>query len=193
MATDVSICSNALLMLGDASIQDLAETNDRARLASNLYPQVRDAVLRLHPWNCAVKRTVLAPDAVTPPEVAIDYAFQFTLPSDWLRTLQIGPYGDEDDHRSEGRKILCDTDPLYLRYIYANTVVATWDTALVHGVSLLMKAAMAYGITKSQSVATSSMDDALAFLKTCRSIDGQDDPPETLGDFRLLASRFRGQ
>src|SRR5690348_6919352 len=101
MATDVSICSNALLMLGDSSIADFNEDNDRARLASNLFPQVRDAVLRLHPWNCAVKRTVLAPDATTPPEVAIDWTYQFTLPDDWVRTLQVGAYGEEDDHRSE--------------------------------------------------------------------------------------------
>jgi hypothetical protein len=190
MATDVSICSNALLMLGDSSIQDLAEENDRARLASNLFPQVRDAVLRLHPWNCAVKRVALAPDVATP---VIDYAYQFTLPSDWVRTLQVGEYGCEDDHRSEGRKILADCDPLYLRYIFQNTVVATWDTALIHAVSLLMKAAMAYGITKSMSVSNAAMDEALAFLKVCRAIDGQDDPPETLGDFRLLTSRFGGR
>jgi hypothetical protein len=26
-------------------------------------------------------------------------------------------------------------------------------------------------------------------MKTCRAVDGQDDPPETFGDFRLLAAR----
>ncbi len=190
MATDVSICSNALLMLGDSSIADLTEENDRARLASNLFPQVRDAILRSHPWNCAVKRVALAPDVDAP---IVDYTYQFTLPSDWLRTLQVGEYGYEVDHRSEGRKILADANPLYLRYVFQNTVIASWDTALVHGVSLMMKAAMAYPITKSQAVASSSMDDALAWLKNCRAIDGQDDPPETLGDFRLLASRFGGR
>lgn len=190
MATEVSICSNALMMLGDASIADLTEENDRARLASNLYPQVRDAILRSHPWNCAVKRVALAPDVDAP---IIDYNYQFTLPSDWLRTLQVGEYGYEVDHKSEGRKILCDANPLYLRYIFANTTVATWDTALIHAVSLMMKAAMAYPITKSQAVANGAMTEALTWLKTCRSIDGQDDPPETLGDFRLLNSRFGGR
>lgn len=33
----VSICSNALLMLGAQPINDFSESNDRARLMSNLY------------------------------------------------------------------------------------------------------------------------------------------------------------
>lgn len=186
MATAVSICSNASLMLGGGSINDFNEDNDRTKLASNLYPQVRDATLRSHPWNCAVKRVALAPSAVVPD---FDYANQFVVPSDWLRTVQVGLYGREDDHRHEGRLILANVNPLYLRYIWRNEVEATWDALLVHAVSLLMKAAMAYPITKSASLAEAALNDALAFLKTCRAVDGQDDPPETLGDFRLLAAR----
>ena len=36
MTTPVTICSNALLMLGDNPIADFEEDNDRARLAANL-------------------------------------------------------------------------------------------------------------------------------------------------------------
>ena len=70
MATKVSICSNALLLLGDKTINSLDEGTDRASLASNLYDSVRDSLLRSHPWNCAVKRVILAPDTETPPVVA---------------------------------------------------------------------------------------------------------------------------
>ena len=89
-ATEVSICSNALLMLGGQPINDLSENSDRARLASNLWPAVRNYVLRRHPWNCAVKRVALAPD-LTPP--AFDWAFQFTLPPDFMRVLAVGEAG----------------------------------------------------------------------------------------------------
>lgn len=186
MATAVSICSNSLLMLGAGSINDFNEDNDRAKVASNLYPQVRDAVLRSHPWNCAVARIALAPDTTPPP---FDYTSQFSVPDDWLRTLQVGLYGREDNHRHEGRKILANTDVLYLRYIFRNSVEGTWDTMLVHGMSLTMKAAMAYPITRSAALATASLNDAIMYLKSCRAVDGQDDPPETLGDLRLLAAR----
>lgn len=184
--TDVSICSNALLMLGDDAISDFNEDNKRTTLSVNLYPQVRLAVLRSHPWNCAVKRDQLAPELTTP---LFDYAYQYNVPADWLRTLQVGEYGGEVDHRTEGRRILADFNPLPIRYIFANLNESTWDAMLVHGVSLMMKAALAYPITKSASLATACLDDALNYLKTCRAVDGQDDPAETLGDFPLIRAR----
>src|SRR5262245_34886808 len=92
VASVVNICSNALLSLGAQPINDLAEDSDRARLAANLWEPVRDYVLRRHTWNCAVKRVALAPDVAAP---AFDYAFQFTLPPDFMRLLSVGESGVE--------------------------------------------------------------------------------------------------
>lgn len=187
MATSVSICSNALLMLGAQTINSLDEDNDRARLASNLYPQVRDDMLRAHHWNCAVKRVVLSPLADAP---AFDYTYQFQLPSDWLRTLQVGQYGYEVEYRTEANRMLCDESVLYLRYIFRNENEATWDPTLVQVMTRAMAAAMAYGITQSAAKEEVEYRKLEMALKQAKSIDGQDDPPETLGDFRLLTSRY---
>ena len=43
------------------------------------------------------------PDQITIPG---DYAFQFSLPGDWLRTLSCGEFGFEGDFKSEQLKIL---------------------------------------------------------------------------------------
>lgn len=188
MATAVSICSNALLLLGGKTINDFNEDNDRARLASNLYPTFRDWLLRSHPWNCAVKRVALAPDQATP---AFDYAYQFVLPSDWKRTLQVGQYGSEVDYRHEGRLILSDDNPLYLRYI-ADVTEANWDGMLVHCAMLMMAAAMAYPITMSAAQSKVQYDLFAAEMRKTKAVDGQDDPAETLGDFRLLSARMTG-
>lgn len=189
MATPVSICSNALLRLGGQTIASLSESNDRARLAANLYETVRDSTLRSHPWNCAVKRVVLAPDTTVP---AFDFTAQFTLPSDWLKTLQVGQDGFEADYRTESGKIMASGTSLALRYIWRNTVESTWDAMLVEAMEHAMAAAMAYGITKSASMVELQEKKLQMFLKRCRATDGQDDPPETLGDFPLLQARFGG-
>ena len=76
-----SICSNALLMLGAQTVASTSDGTDRSTLAANLYESARDSVLRSHPWNCATKRVVLAPDSAAP---AFGYAAQFALPSDFL-------------------------------------------------------------------------------------------------------------
>lgn len=186
MATQVSICSNALLLLGAKTINSLDEGTDRASIASNLYASVRDALLRSHPWNCAVKRVILAADVEVP---AFDYGAQFTLPADWLKTLSVGPDGYEVDYKHESGKILANGTSLALRYIFRNEVEATWDAMLVRAMELKMAAEMAYPITASASMADMTHNKLLQHMKAARAVDGQDDPPQTLGDFPLLASR----
>lgn len=190
MTTSVSIASNALLMLGAQPINDFTEDSDRARLASNLYAPARDLLLRSHPWNCAIKRVILSPDAEAP---AFGYSYQFTLPGDWLRTLSVGDYGEEIDFRTEGRKLLADDSVLKLRYIFRNDQESTWDTMLIDAMTKTMSATMAYAITQSTSKEELEFKKLEMALKQARAVDGQDDPPETLGDFRLLAARHSGR
>lgn len=187
MATKVSISSNALLLLGAQSINDLTEENDRAQLAANLYDPVRDALLRSHPWNCSTKRVILAPTTTAP---AFDYGYAFNLPADWLKTLQVGEARSALDYVTESGQILADVAALPLRYIWRNEAEATWDSMLVHGMTLAMQAHMAYAITKSTSMRDSARQELADFLRRARAADGMDDPPETLGDFPLLQSRF---
>lgn len=190
MATQVSICSNALLLLGAKTINSLSEGTDRASIASNLYASVRDDLLRSHPWNCAVKRVILAPDTEVP---AFDYGAQFLLPSDWLKTISVGEEGYEVDYKHESGKILSDGTALALRYIFRNEVEATWDSMLVRAMELKMAAEMAYPITASASMADMMHNKWLQHMKSARAVDGQDDPPQTFGDFPLLQSRFGGR
>ncbi|WP_218178233.1 hypothetical protein [Pseudomonas gingeri] len=187
MATGVSICSNALLMLGAQTINDFNEPVDRAKLAANLYPTIRDGLLREHPWNSAIKRVLLAPDA-TPP--AFGYSNQFQLPADFLRVLEVSQANYQIDYLIEGRSILADATAIELRYVYLNETENTWDAKLVELMTLAMASAMAYPITQSAAL-QANMEQKLAMAKkVARAIDGQEDPPQTLGDERLFAARF---
>ena len=187
MATGVSICSNALLMLGAQTINDFNEPLDRAKLAANLYPTIRDYLLRTHPWNCTIKRVLLAPDA-TPP--AFGYANQFELPADFLRVLEVGQAGIQIDYLVEGRSILANATSLQLRYVYLNEVENTWDASLVGLLTLAMACAMAYPITQSSALQAAFEQKLAMAKKVARAVDGQEDPPQTLGDERLYAARF---
>ena len=187
MATGVSICSNALLMLGAQTINDFNEPLDRAKLAANLYPTIRDDLLRTHPWNCTIKRALLAPDA-TPP--AFGYDNQFELPADFLRVLEVGQAGIQIDYLVEGRSILADATSLQLRYVYLNEVENTWDASLVGLLTLAMACAMAYPITQSSALQAAFEQKLAMAKKVARAVDGQEDPPQTLGDERLYAARF---
>lgn len=187
MATGVSICSNALLMLGAQTINDFNEPLDRAKIASNLYPTIRDDLLRTHPWNCTIKRALLAPDA-TPP--AFGYDNQFELPADFLRVLEVGQAGCQIDYLVEGRSILANATSVELRYVYLNEVENTWDASLVGLLTMAMACAMAYPITQSSALQAAFEQKLAMAKKVARAVDGQEDPPQTLGDERLYASRF---
>ena len=80
MATEVSICSNALRRLGDSPITSLTEDTERARLCNALYEPARDSLLRSHAWNFAITRASLAKATESP---AFEFANQFILPTDY--------------------------------------------------------------------------------------------------------------
>jgi hypothetical protein len=194
MATAVSICSNALMRLGSDPINSFDEADvtgsniERARLASNLWPTVRRQVLRAHPWNVAIKRVLLSPDAVKP---AFGYANRFQRPADWLRTIAVGEREhDRVEFRTEGNYFLCDDEGFYLVYVFDNDNPATYDASMVGALELAMAAALAYPVTKSTSLAEALSGELRAALSLARATDAQDDPPETLGDFPLLQSRL---
>ena len=188
-ATPVSICSNALLMLGDNPIADFKEDSDKARLASNLWDTTRDHVLRRHPWNCAIKRVILSPDTVAP---AFDFKTQFELPADWLRTLSVGEEGERPRYRMEGRKVLMDQSVCKLRYVFRNENPATWDSMLVWCMTRVMRALFAYPITQSTSLEQLIEQEVAQLLREARAVDGQEDEPEAFDESPLLAARRIG-
>lgn len=189
MTTPVSICSNALLMLGDHPISSFEDGTDRARLAANLWEPVRDFVLRAHPWNCAIKRVALSPDVTAP---AFDWAYAYTLPEDYLKALSIGEQMREGEYRIEGRKLLCDDNPLLLRYVFKNENVGSYDSMLVWALTSCMRSVFAYGITQSGSMEELLTNTLRPILRQARAVDGQEDTPEQLGDNPILAARFLG-
>lgn len=187
MATDVSIASNALVMLGGAPFSSFDEAKPHVRTAANLYATVRDDVLRAHMWNCATDRVLLAPLANVP---AFDFNYQFQLPGDWLRTIQVGYKGNPIEYRTEGQRLMADVTVLPLVYVFRNTVEDTWSSNLIHVMELAMAAKMAYAVTSSTSVRDSYRDEFARELKVAKAVDGQDDPPEEFGSGTFAESRF---
>lgn len=188
-ASSISICSNALVLLGADTISSFSDGTDRANALANLYPFSREEVLRAHPWNCATRRAILPPMS-TPPLFDFQYAFQ--LPGDWLRTIQVGKLDCPIEYTIEGKQILCDVSALPFVYVWRNETESSWDASLVSVMTYYMKAAMAYWVTQSSTQAQTAAQEFLTVLKQAKSINGQDEGPQTLGDFPLLQARVSG-
>jgi hypothetical protein len=190
MATPISICSNALMMLGASPINSFDEATsdnlDRARLCANMYPTVRDSILRSHPWNCATKRVVLAPLAEAP---AHSWSAAFALPGDWLRTISINGSDLVDEFAMEGRRILCNANAIALRYV-ARVSESLFDATLVDVLEVAMAARLAYPITASASMKQTMDMELVRLMKTARAINGQEDTGDAFGDDGFLAARM---
>lgn len=188
-SSDVQICSNALLMLGANAINSFDEDGDRATLCKNLWPTVRDAVLRSHPWNCAMKRVALARDATTPD---FDWAYRFQLPGDCLRVWTLGRDDDNPpDWMVENGYIMMDDAIAYLRYIQQLTDVSKYDSMLTLAMTSGMKAVLAYPITKSAVEQDSSIKLHEFHLKQARTVDGQEGTGEAEQVASLIQARGR--
>jgi len=184
MATSkVDICSVALSMLGDEAIASFTENTKRAGLCAKLWPAALDTILRLHPWNCAIRRVALAPLTDAP---VSEYAVAFELPADCLRLLEV--YGITD-YRLEGRTILCDAAAVTVRFVYRDEDAASYDALLTSVLQNYMAVLLAYPITKSNVTADAIRKQFSEMLKAAKAVDAQEEPGQTFGDFPLLNAR----
>lgn len=194
MATDITICSNALMRLGANKFDSFTqadpagENNTQVRLCEELWETVRRQVLRANTWNCALKRASLTADVTAP---AFGFAKRYPKPADWLRTVFVG-INPEDTYvyRTEGAYFLTDETAFPLLYVYDNTDPTTYDAGLVEALEIAMAAALAYPVTQSTSLAAELTSLLERVLIKARGLDTGDDPGETLGDFPLYSSRF---
>lgn len=183
--SELTILNGALLMLGDDPIVSLDENTKRRKVATGLFATSRDTVLRMHPWNSAVKRALLSPLADAPVST---YAYLYVLPSDLLRLLDVST----DDYKVEARHIACNISSLACRYIYRNVNYETWDALLVQTMQAYMAMVLAYPITKSLSTRDAMKSLLADILKIAKAVDAQEEPGGTFGsNFPLLAARGR--
>ena len=91
MATDIDLCSNALLLIGDDVITSFTDAGAGAKVASNLYESSYENILSLHRWRFAVGKIQLS-QLVSTPVNQFKYAYQ--LPADLLTMIRTYPDSD---------------------------------------------------------------------------------------------------
>jgi len=118
MASEVGIVNSAGTKIGAKNlISSFDEGTPLANLADNRYAEIRDELLRSHPWNFAVKRAKLARLAETP---TFEFDYAYSMPTGWIRTIWIANNDQGDgyiEYREEDNKILSDEEEIYMKYI----------------------------------------------------------------------------
>ena len=186
MASEVQLCNLALAKVGNEQITSLTENSKAARLCNLVYEPMRDATLRAHPWNFAIKRIELAANTLTP---AYEYNTQFTLPSDFLRLIGTNML-DTAKFTVEGNQLLCNVSALKIKYIYAVTDPNVFDWLFNEALSARIAAELSIAMTDNRSLTVDLFNLFSTKLSDARTADATEGTPDDITADTWLNSRI---
>lgn len=191
--SETEIANLALLKVGaKPPLTNLyTDTSDNAILCRQFFGPVRDAVLRSHPWNCAIHRKNITPLADAP---VCDWDYQYQLPANpWcLRVLQVGTKENQPIAWTvEGRRLLCNESTTPLVYIKRITDTNEFDPLLIDAFTLKLAIKLAMPITQSARVVEGLIKELEEIsLPEARSIDGQESSVQQMEVDTWIGARY---
>ncbi len=192
MATisEIGICNIALQELGEAQITSFTEGTTGSSLCSLYFDFARNAVLEMHPWNFAIKRTGTLAQLSTAPKWGYTYAFQY--PTDALRILET----DDEvakwtvETNNDGNKVIAtDCSALKLRYVFEQTDVQKFSYNFVIALAKFLKMQLAIPITGMRERFTDAVEEFKMQMQNARTMDGQEGFPVLLESYDLESVR----
>lgn len=198
-ASNVAIANLALTKLGDLRILNLTDNTKPAREVNAVFDMARDYLQRRFSWRYCIKRANLAADSSTP---LWDWSYQYQIPVDCLRILQVGqwyPSPDLSDLIStggqeyvlEGKYILSNqAGPLKLRYLSRVTDPVQFDTAFDMAFSAYLAYLVAEPLTASAEQKQMAYNDYRNAIKDAVIANAIENPPESLADQTWILARL---
>jgi hypothetical protein len=198
--TGITICSDALIMLGAKAITSFNDGTDESSTCDRLYPDIRDSTLVMYPWSFNTKKVQLA-QLLTAPTSVWRYAYQ--LPGDRLANPRAvynsSAVGSpvQKDWEIQGDQLLTNLTAVYMDYQYSVGEFAM-PQYFVQLLKYMMAWHLAMPITEQadratywQSVATGvpGENGRGGYFRTATQIDGQGQPSRVIEDFSLIAVR----
>lgn len=170
----VHICNIALSRIGTASISDLTDgSNQNAFYCNQLLPRAVEDVLGDYDWNCSRKRVSIAADSDAP---AFGYDYQYTLPTDYLRIIEVDT-GDEE-YTIESGKILTDSETLNLIYIARPESPALLSSGVRNAIAKMLAFLLTTPFTSNENLAVRVGNEAQIAIERAKIADAQEYPDE---------------
>jgi hypothetical protein len=198
--TGITICSDALIMLGAKAITSFNDGTDESSACDRLYPDIRDSTLVMYPWTFNTKKIQLA-QLLTPPGSVWRYAYQ--LPGDKLTnpravydTAAQGA-SPRKDWEIQGDQLLTNLPAVFIDYQYSVGEFA-WPQYFVQLMKYMMAWHLALPITEQSdraqywqgvAVGATAENGRGGYLRTAMNIDGQHNPVRVIEDYSLVAVR----
>ena len=189
--TGVSICSDALILLGAKPISSFNDGTDESNTCDRLYPDTRDMTIMLYPWSFAYKKAKLSRLITTP---TTEWEYEYQLPGDRLGNPRAVFKSNNANERPMkeweiiGDKVMTNEQEVYIDYPY-QTPEFSMPQYFVQLMKYMMAWHLAYPITEQtekaqywQSVAVGSLSEngRGGYFTQAMAIDAQGQPPQVI-------------
>lgn len=204
MTTDISICSSALVLLGDDPIASFSEDTDAARIAATRYPTLRDRIIGSHPWRCMMTKKELTRDAAGPiGEWRNSYIIPGEASSASAQAAFSSPGVDELPAKSWeifGQRIYSNYERMLADFVVIKTE-NEWPGWFADLMMYCFMADVAFAVTDSQSTAdrwvsfaygSPSEEGKGGYFGQCLTINAQGQPNEFLQNDAFINARAGG-
>jgi hypothetical protein len=193
MADKLDIWRQALLHLGKATIDTLADDVEAVNVFNNAWDGVVEEAFNSGDWNFAKKSTQLSQSSTG--TAATGWTYVFDYPSDYLRTVAVSPYAGFSspfyDYVDEGGYLSANTPSIYLRFI-SDTKVAdptTWPTMFWRYVALLLAGDTCEKLTNGSTMRADLERRTKDALRKARSVDARNENNKRIAPGSWLRSR----
>jgi hypothetical protein len=198
--TGISICSDALIMLGAKAITSFNDGTDESSTCDRLYGDIRDSTLATYPWTFSFKKVQLAQLLTNPTSV---WKYQYQLPGDKISNPR-AVYNSanpgspvQKDWEIHGDVLMTNLTSVYIDYQYSLGEFAM-PQYFVQLLKYMMSWHLAMPITEQtdkaqywQRVAVGDISEngRGGYFRTAMQIDGQNNPVRVMEDYSLIAVR----
>ena len=199
--TDVSICSDALIMLGAQPISSFTEGSDAAQACDRLYPDLRDSIISRYPWTWSQKKVQVARLSTAPKN---EWLYAYQLPGDMLSGVQavFASSGTNErplryDWEVYGDQLYTNLTTVYIDY-QATVDESKMPNYFVHLLRVAVAAEL--GLVITDQISKTEFYRAMAFgtpgeqgrgglFREAMNIDSRGAPPQVIEDYSLIEVR----
>lgn len=199
--TDLSICADALILLGAAPISSFTEGTDTAQACDRLYPDLKNTLLSTYVWSWTLKKVQLQRLSDTPIN---EWKYAYQMPGDHLTGALAVFENDGTAQRSVryGWEIYGDQLVTNMETVYIDYQTTLAETAMPNYFVRLLRTALAaeLAIVITDQASKADYFRALAYggaadngrgglMREAMNIDARGQSTQIVEDFSLIQVR----
>lgn len=199
--TKLSICSDALILLGASPLSSFSEGTDAAQICDRLYDDLKDSLIAAYPWSWSFKKVQLARLSEAPVN---EWKYKYQMPGDVLAGVRavfnsgrVGVSPISHGWELMGNHIDTNQEEIWIDYQYA-PLEALMPTYFIQLLKYAMAAEIAETVTdqitkaqyfEQKAFGTPQESRRGGFMRTAMNIDGASKNIEAIEDYTLIAVR----